>query len=92
MKQIKDPLTCSKCGHVDQNDDSVIPHHCGTSVRMRCVDCAGVYGKATLCRKCCPSEHGTKFPTELSEKNLSFVQHYGNPKQSIKDTLNEKTP
>lgn len=50
-------LKCKKCGVIDKNK----PGHIGTSTSMRCPDCAGPDGKATLCRKCCPSEHGCKY-------------------------------
>jgi hypothetical protein len=46
-------------GHVER------PHHTGTSTKMRCEDCADskaiphLRGKATMCRDCCPTGHGT---------------------------------
>jgi len=49
-------LKCGKCGCVDRTK----ARHVGTSIKMRCKDCAGVDGKATLCRNCCPTEHGCK--------------------------------
>lgn len=59
MPSPKDPVTCTKCGIKDYNK----PGHVGTSKRMHCVDCAGSDGKATLCRNCCPTNHGCKWST-----------------------------
>lgn len=59
----KNPITCAKCGIKDQTrraaDNSLI---IGTDAKMRCPDCGNPH--ATLCRKCCPTEHGT-WPTDV---------------------------
>ncbi len=51
-------LKCERCGAIDTDTYSV-----GTSVEMLCRDCSdpspGEGGYATLCRKCCPTGHGT---------------------------------
>ncbi len=54
-------LKCERCGAVDTDT-----YHAGTAVEMLCRDCAdpcrtasSVTGYATLCRKCCPTGHGT---------------------------------
>ncbi len=51
-------VRCKKCGIVDTGKT-------GTSITMICKDCnqgkLNKYGRplAELCRKCCPSHHGT---------------------------------
>ena len=57
MKFVK----CKKCGKLDNTK------HIGTSITMICPDCnqgkLNKYGKplAELCRKCCKTNHGTKW-------------------------------
>ena len=51
-------LKCEVCGKVDKS----IRGHVGTKDSMRCPDCCGADGKATLCRNCCPTKHETEFP------------------------------
>lgn len=58
--KIKEPLVCAKCKKVDQNNLLSTPFSIGTSVKMKCPDCCDESGFAQLCRKCCPTEHGTK--------------------------------
>jgi len=50
-------LICLKCGTVDVSKYA----HAGTQTSMRCEDCSTEQsvGHATLCRRCCPTEHGT---------------------------------
>lgn len=52
-------LRCKKCGITDNS--SAILGHVGTSKNMKCPDCADSTGFATMCRNCCPTQHGTKF-------------------------------
>lgn len=55
-------LVCERCGVTDKTR----PGHVGTSVAMRdCTECAGPDRHVTLCRACCPTGHGTRFPDEL---------------------------
>ena len=67
MKPVKDPIICTKCGRKDVSffDERLVPAqwHIGTSKKMRCKDCCNddSNGKATMCRYCCPTEHGTKW-------------------------------
>jgi len=55
-------LKCTKCGKVD-NTEMLVVLHVGTKTTMRCEDCAGPDGRATLCRTCCPTGHGTHAAT-----------------------------
>ena len=49
-------LRCRKCMQLDITKGP----HIGTKTVMRCPDCAEEGSPyATLCRKCCPTEHGT---------------------------------
>lgn len=50
-------LKCKQCREVDKSTNDSI----GTSDKMHCPDCADEKGKATLCRYCCPTWHGTKW-------------------------------
>jgi hypothetical protein len=62
----KHPITCQKCGIVDQTrKDAEGNTIIGTDKTMRCSDCGNPH--ATLCRKCCPTEHGTR-PTNEDTK------------------------
>jgi len=56
----KHPITCYKCGVVDQTRIVQGSLVIGTDKNMRCSDCGGADGKATLCRLCCPTQHRTK--------------------------------
>jgi hypothetical protein len=63
----KNPITCQRCGVVDQTrKDAEGNWTIGTNNTMRCEDCAGLDGKATLCRHCCPTEHGTTWKEETA--------------------------
>lgn len=60
-------LVCSKCGTKDKTDKS--SHYTGTYTTMRCPDCCVIpQTHATLCRACCPSNHGT-FTNLLKDMN-----------------------
>jgi hypothetical protein len=69
-----DYLTCTRCGRLDTNDRRTVPHYVGTAKAMRCRDCGEQStaapaehvqlrrrgGYALLCRRCCPTGHGTR--------------------------------
>jgi translation initiation factor 2 beta subunit (eIF-2beta)/eIF-5 len=51
-------VQCAKCGVTDKSHNK----HVGTSVKMRCPDCANAPDThATMCRACCPTGHGTEW-------------------------------
>jgi hypothetical protein len=54
-------VKCSRCGKVDYDRrDETGFLHIGTAASMSCYDCNnGQTAKATLCRDCCPTRHGT---------------------------------
>jgi hypothetical protein len=66
-------LKCAKCGVVDSSTTKHqrihgMPDHVGTDVRMRCRDCADSASgsqHATMCRNCCPTQHGTLWPDKF---------------------------
>ncbi len=70
MKRRK-PLTCAKCGQKATERPAIIEH--GQLVKpitttatfevMRCPDCDGGDGYASMCRDCCPTGHRTRFNT-----------------------------
>lgn len=57
MSKAKQWRRCAKCGTYDKTrlDNTTKIMTVGTLVTMVCPDCTD------LCRKCCPTEHGTKF-------------------------------
>jgi len=60
-------VKCVGCGTTDRTDD----RHTGTAIEMLCVDCGAAHGGrkyATMCRKCCPTGHGTH--GDMVEENL----------------------
>jgi len=65
-------VTCAKCGKVAKTDSTVIPHEVGTQKCMRCPDCAGEDGKASMCRACCPTGHGTRFEGTEGQDRESY--------------------
>lgn len=60
----KTVVICENCS----KPDVTRPGHVGTNREMRCPDCAGTDGRAARCRKCCPTEHGTRWPVEAEGK------------------------
>lgn len=74
MKRKIEPLhvryvRCRGCGQHDEThrDPITLRKHTGTATTMRCRDCAGPDGCATLCRACCPTGHGTRFPERCAD-------------------------
>lgn len=58
-----DSVWCIKCGrHDDDYKDAYGIRHKGTDINMKCSACNnGVKtGQAQMCRKCCPTGHGTR--------------------------------
>jgi hypothetical protein len=58
-------LICAKCGETDKTDTTQTPHYIGTKTSMKCRACTqdlpgNTKGFAMLCRKCCPTGHGTR--------------------------------
>lgn len=68
-------VTCAKCGRVDVGHRDGVMHVTGTAQMMRCRDCGDWPdisprgGYAQLCRMCCPTRHGTRFPQATTEEN-----------------------
>lgn len=58
--RVSNYLVCKLCGRVDVTEGDYV----GTKETMYCRDCADASsgGKATCCRRCCPTAHGTEKP------------------------------
>ncbi len=52
--RVRNPITCAKCGILDQTRWKGKTLIVGTDIRMSCSDCID------LCRLCCPTHHGTE--------------------------------
>lgn len=64
-------VVCRCCGRTDDRyqDPITMRVNTGTAVTMRCEDCAGSDGRATLCRDCCPTGHGTRYePLKIGDR------------------------
>lgn len=50
-------VQCAVCGKIDDGAENPP----GTSIRMQCNECEDESGRASRCRVCCPTGHGTRF-------------------------------
>jgi predicted RNA-binding Zn-ribbon protein involved in translation (DUF1610 family) len=62
--RVKAYVVCSHCGLVDSGKS-------GTSASMICPDCGDARsGKATMCRSCCPTEHGCTWEEDFTDPGV----------------------